>query len=1190
MDWPLRAKMAVLLVLASVLPLGIATTVNINKATGRINKNTADVLAARADHLADQLDVFNRGYLRSVNRVAHLPLILEYSQARPEEAARLDATARTVLQVWPDNDPNIRGLALLDLSGKVKLATEDVLVGVDLSRHSHIREALRGVPVISNIYKAEPQVGYAPTVAYLAPIFSADKNLTGVVAFWVRANALWDVMKASNELAGPGSYAVLFDHLGIRIGHTYSEEMTFLPGGPIEPTIAEALITEKRFGENTRQFLDDIRPFPEQFDRSLADSPDEEIFRGFAPVNQTWSYGVARRFETVPWTVFYMVSEQTANAKITAMWQENTMFAIAIMLVALIAGLLFAAVILRPVRLLSRAAKAIGRGDLSARVPPGHMDELGRLGTTFNFMAEQIETQSLELKKGRDELEDRVQDRTAELEQMNQILSNEIDDRRRIEAALRDSRERIRAVVDTALDGIITMNHEGRIVDFNPSAERTFKYTSNEVIGEFLADKIVPPALREQHRRGLEHFLATGEGPVLGKRIELTAIRSDGTEFPVELSITRIGSTQPPLFTSFIRDITERKNAEDEIRINERRFRALIENSSDAIALFGSDGSIMYASTSTPQVLGYSPEELTKFNAFEIIHPDDHVYVAKQLELCISRPRTRISVRARVLHKDGTWRTLEGVFTNLLDEPNVNGIVNNYRDVTDREHAEERFRQVIESSPNGIVIVDKNGVINLVNEQIEKTFGYSRDELLGTSIDILVPRRFQVIHPKYRNSFFANPSTRPMGAGRDLFGLRKDGSEFPVEIGLNPMQTEHGLMVLGTIVDITERKNAEESLRRSQEQLAGVIDSAMDAIISVDEDQRIVLYNAAAERMFSCKPEEAIGQPLDRFIPERFRPSHREHIEHFSKTNVTKRTMGALGAIFGLRADGTEFPIEASISQLESEGKKIYTVILRDITERKHAEDEVRRLNEELEQRVADRTAQLRAVNKELEAFSYSVSHDLRAPLRHINGFSLALLEDYADKLDETARGYLEEVRGASREMAQLIDDVLQLARVTRSEMHHEVINLSELAETVVAELKNMNGGRDVTVNVEKGLLVQGDKRLLQIALSNLIGNAWKFTSNQTQPRIIFGRELIDNENVYFVRDNGAGFDMNYVNKLFGAFQRLHSENEFDGTGIGLATVRRIIDRHGGRVWGEGKVGEGATFYFTIRDRSGASI
>ena len=242
----------------------------------------------------------------------------------------------------------------------------------------------------------------------------------------------------------------------------------------------------------------------------------------------------------------------------------------------------------------------------------------------------------------------------------------------------------------------------------------------------------------------------------------------------------------------------------------------------------------------------------------------------------------------------------------------------------------------------------------------------------------------------------------------------------------------------------------------------------------------------------------------------------------------------------------------------------------------------VRNSQHALEREVQARTAQLKAANKELEAFSYSVSHDLRAPLRHINGFSQALLEDNSAQLDEVGKAHLRELRSASKEMAQLIDDVLQLARITRSEMHPEVVDLSELAHEVSDELRKRDSGHAGKLIIEEQLLTKGDKRLLQIMLGNLLGNAWKFTSKRDQAEITFGRIRENGETRYFIRDNGAGFEMAYVDRLFRAFQRLHSISDFEGTGIGLATVQRIVHRHGGEVWAEGIVNEGATFYFTL--------
>ncbi|MFL6210411.1 MAG: PAS domain S-box protein [Pyrinomonadaceae bacterium] len=884
-------------------------------------------------------------------------------------------------------------------------------------------------------------------------------------------------------------------------------------------------------------------------------------------------------------------------------------------------------------------------------------------------------------------------------------MTRELNEKTRAEEELRDSQARLAGIVDSAMDAIITVDSEQRILVFNRAAERMFLCPADEAIGQPL-DCFIPKRFRVGHAAHIQNFGQTGvtTRAMAGARA-VYGLRAGGAEFPLEASISQIEAGGQKLYTVIMRDITERERAEEALRVSEARF-SIAFNASPISSVMATldEGRYVAVNDTFLNLTGYKREEVIGRTSADLGIWPNPAARAEVIELLKSQGRIR-NRETEYRMKDGQVRRflMSAEIIELEGRPHL---ITASIDITERDRAEERFRQLIEGAPNGMVMVDGTGKLVLINAQIEKTFGYNRAELLGQPIEMLVPARFHAHHPAYRDSFITNPTARPMGAGRDLYGLRKDGSEFPVEIGLNPLQTEQGTMVLGTVVDITERKRAEETLRRSQAQLAGVIGSAMDAIISVDEEQRIVLFNQAAERMFLYPAEEAMGQPLDRFIPKRFRPTHRGHIEDFGRTHVTKRTMGSLGAIFGLRADGEEFPIEASISQLESEGRKFYTVILRDITERKHAEEalkeqarildlapvlirdlsgriifwnsgseqmygwssaeavgkvthvllktefprpleeikarlfayghwegelihirrdgarivvashwvihkneldeprailevnnditerkqaeeEVRRLNEELEQRVAERTAQLEAANKELEAFSYSVSHDLRAPLRHINGFSQALLEDYADKLDADGRSYLQEVRSASQEMAQLIDDVLQLARVTRSEMRREVVNLSELAQSVVAELQKREPGHTVTVQIEDGLLAHGDKRLLRIMLVNLLGNAWKFTAKQAQPEIVFGHEQQDGETAFFVRDNGAGFDMTYADKLFGAFQRLHTVAEFEGTGIGLATVQRILNRHGGRVWAVGAVNQGATFYFTLPDFKG---
>ena len=274
-----------------------------------------------------------------------------------------------------------------------------------------------------------------------------------------------------------------------------------------------------------------------------------------------------------------------------------------------------------------------------------------------------------------------------------------------------------------------------------------------------------------------------------------------------------------------------------------------------------------------------------------------------------------------------------------------------------------------------------------------------------------------------------------------------------------------------------------------------------------------------------------------------------------------------------VRKDGSQFWANVIVTPLQDQsgGVRGFLKITRDTTEKRKAEQELVR-----------RSAELEAANKELESFSYSVSHDLRAPLRGIEGFSQALQEDYASVLDATGKNYLDRIRAGTRRMGVLIDDLLNLARVTRAEMHRENIDLSKMASDVAKELQAAEPDRRVTVKVGKGLAVDGDNRLVRVALQNLLGNAWKFTSKRPDARIEFGSLRSNGSKAYFVRDNGAGFDQAYAARLFGAFQRLHSMDEFPGTGIGLATVQRIIHRHGGKVWAEGAVNLGATIYFTL--------
>jgi PAS domain S-box-containing protein len=481
----------------------------------------------------------------------------------------------------------------------------------------------------------------------------------------------------------------------------------------------------------------------------------------------------------------------------------------------------------------------------------------------------------------------------------------------------------------------------------------------------------------------------------------------------------------------------------------------------------------------------------------------------------------------------------------------------------DRVLSGATLQLLLDAAPDGIVVVARDGRIVFANAQTETLFGYPRGELLGLPVEVLVPERFRAAHPGKRESYFTDPRPRPMGAGLELFGRRKDGSEFPAEISLAPMSTEGEFLVTAAIRDATERRKVEAKFR-------GLLEAAPDGMVIVDGDGRIVLVNAQTEKLFGYAREELLGQSVEMLVPARFHGAHRADRSRYF-LHPTVRAMRSGLDLFGLRKDGSEFPAEISLSPLVTDEGTLVTSAIRDITERRRNEEAVLRAKQAAE-----------ASSRELEAFSYSVAHDLRAPLRSLDGFSKALLEDYEDKLAEDGRQSLKFIRQSAQQMAELIDDLLNLSRVTRSDLRREDVDLGALAQVTIARLRRSDPARGVDFVVADGLAGNADPHLLGVLLENLIGNAWKFTAKQPNARIELGLTRDDGRPVYFVRDNGAGFDMRYVDKLFGIFERLHAASDFEGTGIGLATVQRIVQRHGGRAWAEGAVGQGATFYFTL--------
>lgn len=370
---------------------------------------------------------------------------------------------------------------------------------------------------------------------------------------------------------------------------------------------------------------------------------------------------------------------------------------------------------------------------------------------------------------------------------------------------------------------------------------------------------------------------------------------------------------------------------------------------------------------------------------------------------------------------------------------------------------------------------------------------------------------------------------------------------------------------------------AQTELRESEERFNVLIEQASDAIFLHDQEGRLSVVNKQACESLGYSRAELLSMVAT-------------DVEVDFNLAAAQAVWNRIGAgethtVYGhhRRKDGTYFPVEVRLSRCEIRGRRYYLGLARDITERRRAEQELQDLNASLEDRVAERTRELMAANRELESFSYSVSHDLRAPLRAIEGFVRAIAEDYGCAFDRQGKEYLNRVIGAARRMSLLIDDLLRLSRITRSELTCHPVDVSSMARSIAEELAGSQPDRAVEFEIESGISLHADSRLLRVLLENLLGNAFKFTSKTASARITFGACKEAGESpVCYVRDNGAGFDMQYADKLFGAFQRLHPEGEFPGSGIGLAIVQRIVNRHRGRVWAEARPQEGATFYFSV--------
>jgi hypothetical protein len=553
-------------------------------------------------------------------------------------------------------------------------------------------------------------------------------------------------------------------------------------------------------------------------------------------------------------------------------------------------------------------------------------------------------------------------------------------------------------------------------------------------------------------------------------------------------------------------------------------------------------------------------------------------YPVDKIEL-LARVRSLLKVKAYNDLMTNYRKELESGVTKKTEELK-HALENLQQDVTERREMEENIKKLslrqqalLAAIPDIIMEVDTHKIYTWANKAGIEFFG---DDVIGKEADFYFVRE-QNIYDIVQPIFDGNKDIIYV----ESWQKRKDGKERLLAWWCHMLKDAQGNVTgaLSSGRDITDQKKLEDLVEKEREELKLIIDSSPIIVFYKDREGRFIRINKTFAEVLDRPEENFVGKTVfDLYSPRTAQNMADNDQDVFQsrrpKLNIVEQYESA---------SGTRWAQTDKIPILDKDGMPIGLIgFAQDITERKLAEKEIKRLNEELEQRVIERTTQMEAINKELETFSYSVSHDLRAPLRSIDGFSHALLQDYQGKLDATGKNYLERICKATQHMGDLIDDLLKLSRVTQSEFNYQSIDLSKMVQSISDTFQKNNPNNNVKMTIQKGIVIQGDPHSMQIALTNLIDNAWKFTGKQKHPRIEFGATLKENEKIFFIRDNGVGFDMSYVGKLFGAFQRLHTMDEFVGTGIGLATVQRIIRRHGGKIWAEGKVGKGATFYFTL--------
>lgn len=751
----------------------------------------------------------------------------------------------------------------------------------------------------------------------------------------------------------------------------------------------------------------------------------------------------------------------------------------------------------------------------------------------------------------------------------------------------RESERLCADIIENATDMVYSRDMMGNYISINPAGRKLLGYTQEEVSRLNVKDVVVPghmDRIRQQTPEKLPQ-----EGSLV---YEVEVLTKDRRRIWLETSVRTLYKDNKPVGVHGIaRDITKRKEAEASAEQEHKFLRTLIDNLPDLVFTKDMEARFVLCNTAYVNFLGAASEEDIAGKTVLDLHPPELARGYYADDLHVLRTGDTIHNREELIRDHlGVARWHLTIKVPLRDrDGKIIGLIGVSRDIHRQKKALESlhesellYHSLVEQLPQSIFRKDIEGRVTFANSRYCQSMQKEAKDILGkTDADLFPPD----LAEKYRAD-----DKKVIEGGAIFEAIERhrtpDGREFFVHVMKSPLRDVDGRIIGLQCVfwDVTGRKLTEDALRHSEQRLRLATEAAQMGTWDRDMATNRLFWSETQERLMGYEPGTSPGT-YEAFC-ELVHPNSRAALAA-AQAKALETGEYSAELQFQLRDGTIRWGLVRGQILYDDQGKpeRILGVDL-DITKRKQAEEQLAKLNEELEQRVRQRTAELAASNKELEAFCYSVSHDLRAPLRSIDGFSALVVERCQKHLDATSMDYLQRARGAAQQMGELINDLLQLSRVTRCELHPVAVDMSELAATVTQELKDSQPQRHVEVVLQPKLRAFGDPRLLRIVLENLLGNAWKFTGQQTQPRIEFGAAHENGLTTYYVRDNGAGFDMAYIHKLFVPFQRLHSVMEFPGTGVGLASVQRIIHRHAGRVWADATVGNGATFYFTLPTES----